>query len=268
MRSILVIAFSCVVLVMSRDVVWAADLDSTRESEIAPLRDAAEGYSANRKAFGFLRCRFRLIEGKAATREDALAGRVIEPIRSEVLWLVDDSGNTRYERLCDPKVYEAGLERAGRAIARQSVGGPAGGAAKGAGGFLGSFCLPCRNERVLRYGGFALSYGDVIKAANVFTKGQRQPGIDLNPFSMNMMGQDEYLNPGRLLHGAIEGPIGRAFRGEEDDRQRRGSCRFRGSGRQAKQSPLSLVSRSESRISSVGNVRLPTWCAAPRSRWR
>ena len=215
MQSTLVIAFSCVVLVMSHDAVWAADLDPARESEIAPLRDAAEGHSANRKAFGFLRCRFRLTEGKAATREDALAGIIVEAVRSEVLWLVDDSGNTRYERLCDPKVYKAGLERAGRPIARQSVEGPAGGAPKGAGGFPGTFCLPCRNERVLRYGGLALSYGDVINASNVFTKGQPQPGIDLNPFSMNMMGRDEFVNPGRLLHDVIEGRVVGRFEGRK-----------------------------------------------------
>jgi len=165
----------------------------------------AEGYFSNRVAFSHVRCRFRVIRGTAATVQDAMEGKLKDPIRFDGLWLVRED-KMLFQLKCDPVVLKRGLEQARIEVQEKlskmrKEAGPSPGL-RGGEGF--SVTVPCANQEVLKFGGRALSHSAEIAGANLFVEDTPPPEIRETPFGMNVMGPDEAHSPGSLIQKAMK----------------------------------------------------------------
>jgi hypothetical protein len=161
----------------------------------------AEGAAANREAFTQFRCKFRVTRAKAATYQDALEGKITEPIRLHGLWLVDGA-KYRYQLDCEPEVMQADLARFEK-FSKERVGkkrdAPPG-------QYMQGPRIDCDQRLVLKYGEYALSHGRAAHGvANVYAEGMRKPDLRVTPFAMNVMGPDEFFSPATLLRTSLEG---------------------------------------------------------------
>ncbi len=137
----------------------------------------SEGYLSNREAFGFLTCRFDVTIGKAASIGDAVEGRLFDRATSQNIWIANGQ-KTRFETACDPEL----LEKEVKAQAGRRTG-------------IATF-MP---QKYLDSGSMQLNYSPFVGVACVNGPISPSRGIELTPFDMGVMGQNERFSPGRIL---------------------------------------------------------------------
>ena len=173
---------------------------------------AIQGYQANREAFPSIRCRFRATKAKARSIEEAIQGAFVgDPIVYECLWVVNGA-KVRHEALCrsapgNPE--EVFSTTKNKATANQ-------GSTDGVHAQATEVAVPCFSTGVLRNGSYALSYAPLGQTANLYPSDLEDPyGIRLTPFSMDIMGRDEMVNPARVLQDCLGGMFSGSFDGAE-----------------------------------------------------
>ncbi len=158
-----------------------------------------EGYLRNREAFPDIDCRFDYAGGKAATAEEALAGRFIQKeVMNRGRWLVNGP-NVLYELLCTPekteqteRIKKETAERdkkdldSGKQLPDKSV-----------------VWVPCVDTLYLRNVSYSLRYGPSTLAATLFNKTDNDgAGIRITPFNLDFLGPDEYSSPASYFRDA------------------------------------------------------------------
>ena len=146
---------------------------------------AAQGYLSNRESFPFLKCEYTIRAGYCTRIEDALAGKFRTEAESRVRWLVDGKKVLYEEKLTEGDVKKS-LFIAG---ANQASS-------------VGALLAPWGQ---LSDGSYALTYASPLNSANIVGPDNPRMGIQHTPFSFNMMGPDERLNPGRILSECSKG---------------------------------------------------------------
>ena len=184
-----VFAFSCSL----SGVIWQCP-ESRAESGINEVTFAAEGYLSNREAFRSFRCEFRFVEATAESADDAIEGKLKNPQEITGVWLVDGE-NVKYSLLVDSQTVRKTIEEAKKrhqpAASKEGEAVP----------------LPMPRflgNEVLKYQGHAISHG--ILAVNVVSLKENAERLEVRrtPWSMNMMGAEECLSPGRLIKECLK----------------------------------------------------------------
>ncbi len=197
-----------VVLRPTRPIAFAAD-------ERDALGVMAQGYLSNREAFQWIRCRFRMIRGRAASVEEALKGNISNPIEYRGLWLVDGP-NVRYELVCDPAVLEPALKKLKTGDREE---GPQVKEPEKRGRRRVTASLPCSSEYCLKNESYSLGYSPLIAGGNLHPKDSpNRGGIRVTPFSMDVMGPDEMSGPANVLQDCVRGKFFGRFDGREEVR--------------------------------------------------
>ncbi|MEQ8853229.1 hypothetical protein [Gimesia sp.] len=163
----------------------------------------AVGYTRNRESFPVFDCRFEWRDAKAATIEDALAGKFIseaKPLQGH--WLVDEE-NVRYELMCTPEMRkEAEDATENPQITEQNE--------------KFEIPIPCADNLYLRNKSYLLSYGPLTLAANLFGPSDpRTSGVRITPFNPDIMGTEERSSPDRFLRACLSGRFVGHFDGTE-----------------------------------------------------
>lgn len=60
------------------------------DTEVELIETVSAGWTANRQSFTRITCRYTIIKGTAASREDALKGKLLESSKANCLWVVDE----------------------------------------------------------------------------------------------------------------------------------------------------------------------------------
>jgi hypothetical protein len=151
------------------------------------------------------------VRARAATIDDAHAGRLENGIRESGRWLVSGE-KVLWELACDPDLLEGAWKQQSELLDAQEAAGL--GPDRGETGEIG---LPCGHRIILR-SGLTLACDSVKKTlgANLYAAGIPHFGIDVTPFSMGITGEDEKLSPGNVLRGALEGQYAAKARGPEE----------------------------------------------------
>ena len=170
----------------------ADEADDTRSLDVI-----REGYSSNRDAFQSFTCRFKVIEGKADTIEQALKGTVTNTNPQTGVWIVDGP-NVRYELSCDAPIIR---EKPPEIKPGQK------------GVFAGVSCSP---EAILKSGDVKMSYSGLLGGINIMPTSSYGAEIYLTPFSMGVMGVDENRSPARTISDCSTGKRLCRFEGIKD----------------------------------------------------
>ena len=168
----------------------------------------AEGYSRNRESFDAIDCRFDYAQGKAATIENALAGRFTERfVKQRGHWLVNGRA-VLYQLLCAPELREE-TERIKREDIDRRKSRASGSATPSE-----YLKVPCLDSEFLRNDSYSLHYAASIRAGNLFSKtDQDGNGIRITPFNVDFLAADEYSNPARYIAEALAGQWDAKFDG-------------------------------------------------------
>lgn len=138
----------------------------------------AEAYAANRDKFRSFYCRFHVMDGRAASLEDALAGRIDTHLRRNGIWVVH-GGVQRYELACEnPQDEKIETPKPGDDIDKTFYS---------AGGF---------SESVLAGDEIGIRYVNQLNSARLRQSFGVSVPINITPISMGYMGESERFGPG------------------------------------------------------------------------
>lgn len=167
---------------------------AAEEWDATSLEVARQGYLANREAFECFSCVFKVIEGKAASLEDARNGRLTEKLTRTGRWVVEGE-KVVYELPC-PFAFELPAAPPSPADAAQPP----------------IIALRCMDERMLADANVTMRYNAQLGAVNIGKRAAKKPGISLTPISMGAMGMDESHSPAAILEPRLGKHIHRAKR--------------------------------------------------------
>ena len=151
------------------------------------LQVAADGYLDNRDGIEFFTCRFRVTKATARSEEKALSGEWVDPLTSDVTWIVDGKKELHNET-ADPRIFEEASRKA----------------VKGKSGMLET-SVPLVSRAQLADSKNGLNYSPQLNAVNLYSLSDGPKGLALTPVSMGVMGVDDKRNPGQLLRDCKEG---------------------------------------------------------------
>jgi len=161
------------------------------KQEAAAFSVAGGGYIANRDSFTHFSCRFKIKNGKAQSLKEALKGILSDEVITEVRWLVDGE-NVKYELTGEDRLLAAAKEAGRKALKPGKA----------------VISLPFLPYVLLTNGKYRFRYTPPIEGANIGRPGiAAVPGIDITPFGLGIMGRDDCLNPGRILHDCAAGAV-------------------------------------------------------------
>ncbi len=177
-------AHACVWLAFSFAILLAlAAVDSAAETVPADtddrttvrLREIADGYLANRNAFRFLTCRFRVRDGIAHGIEDAVRrGPTSEVVTADGVWVVDGE-RERYERRVLSGVKPIGKGASGMGVAVPPV-------------------------LYIKGGELAISLDGVLRGGGLYSSRYRGPGPSMTPWDMlGALDAEGKVNPGDVV---------------------------------------------------------------------
>ncbi len=187
--------------------------------DAAAGRDAvgviAEGYLQNRESFTRIDCRFDWVRGTANSIDEARQGKIADFRQHRAgEWFVDGP-LVKYQLHCDPSDLEADKKHAedeakrmsrerSRTLDRPNAQGQ------------GRISINCFERTFLRNGEYSLKYNEMMLTGNIFGPADWDgEGIRITPFNMDVLGADEYANPGRNLRDAIGGLLAYRFLGAQ-----------------------------------------------------
>ena len=162
---------------------YAAPQDDQAEA----VRAAVTGFAANMHAFEFYTCRFTVTEARARSREDARAGRWINPVSCECRIIVDGDREL-YEDFATPVP----------SVKKES---PQAKAATPVGGLAVTQAPPFIRTGKVSNGKQDLSYVPDMGVINLFDERLRAPWPTITPWGRNMMGhrKTNWCGPDALL---------------------------------------------------------------------
>jgi hypothetical protein len=175
-----VLGTMAVVMVVLARSIGAAEVSGSPVASEPDMIAAAlqQGYMANRDAFRQFSCRFVVKRGKAATKEDALAGRLSEVVIRNGVWVVDGILQ-RYELICEDPKTEIMVPPAASVENKPLV--------------LTS--VQCISEKNICNGSLGLAYSPKLLAANIGAGFGAEPPITYTPLSFGIMGNNESYGP-------------------------------------------------------------------------
>lgn len=160
-----------------------------RGSNTDLFRVIAGGYAANREAFQFGECRMRIRQGTAKSVDDALAGRLSAVIEHEVHWVFDGQSVLLTDESTDPKKFDALIKETRKKRPPQQH----------------EMYIPFIPECLMSTGAVGVRYGRLLGAASLYPGERLRPMVEVDPFSIGLMGAGATLNPAFFMNGVADG---------------------------------------------------------------
>jgi hypothetical protein len=149
------------------------------------LRGIAAASLSNREAFQMFTCTFALRSGEAETIQKALAGDLLNVTNGKGIWVVNKR-RMRFGVSCDKEaVVKAFAEQKGQ-------------------GTKGVVRVPFSSEEFLDNGSKQFRLSLIGLHANISNEQAPDPGVQLTPFDMGIMGANEVGHPSRLILGSLD----------------------------------------------------------------
>jgi hypothetical protein len=167
---------------------YTNQLSASEPNDSNSVVSVADGYQHNRDRFRAFSCRFEVIAGQANSVADAEKGELQDTVTAQGLWLVHGD-RIRFDLICDPAVVKAIFNRH-NASSTSSSG-------------RGVVAMPLPSEQYLADAKMQLLYAPSIGIANVFSLANPARGIEMTPWDVGIMGQNEKRNPGQRIREAV-----------------------------------------------------------------
>lgn len=157
------LVWTAISLALNPTELWAVDQEQLDDASL--VRSLTAAWRQNRSSLARFCCRYHVMKARAATRDDALAGKLDGAIMAQCVWAVDGQA----ER-CSIDVDDKSVPKT---VTANSNG-------------TGIMTSPISSQAYLTNGSLQLFSGSVIGAATLYRDGLVRQGNDLvTPFSMS-----------------------------------------------------------------------------------